>query len=66
MSLHPCPFCGRDVAAQALPRRVLFAHHEPMCEAWDRVVYVGGFSEAERDTFNAFILSEGIAPEESK
>lgn len=50
-----CPFCPANIAVTARSTSVLFDHAQPPCGAWDRVCYVGGFSEAERDAFDAFI-----------
>lgn len=52
-----CPFCAADVALEAFPTSVVYAHSEPICAAWDRVCYVGGFSEAERQAFEALTAS---------
>lgn len=51
----PCPFCGLALEVTTGPRRVVLAHVWPLCEPWDRVCYVGGFSEAERETLQALI-----------
>jgi hypothetical protein len=50
-----CPFCGLALEVTTAPRRVVLAHVWPLCDAWDRVCYVGGFSQAEREALDALI-----------
>lgn len=55
-----CPFCRAVLEVTSYPRRVVIAHGWPLCEAWRRVCYEGGFSEAERDALDALI--QGFEP----
>lgn len=51
----PCPFCGLALEVTTRPRSVVLAHVWPLCESWDRVCYVGGFSDAEREALEELI-----------
>jgi len=50
-----CPFCAAPLGVTARPGALTFAHPWPMCGAWDRVCYVGGFSQAEREALETLI-----------
>jgi hypothetical protein len=44
-----CPFCSAVMQLRTHARGFTLMHNEPLCQSWDRVCYVGGFSESERE-----------------
>lgn len=55
MSVIACPFCATTMVVTVHPSSVVFEHARPLCGAWDRVCFAGGFSAAERDVLDALI-----------
>lgn len=51
-----CPFCSSPVGVTSGPKTLCFRHELPYCGAWERVCCIGGFTPAERDAFDAFIV----------